>query len=410
LEEAYERALETNPDYQNYKINQQKAEIDFKQTKRNRLPVITGTFSGQRNIDLATTPLPGEIFGQPGEIVETQFGQDYNYNAGITISKSLFDRSERLQIKMSEFDLRAQKVESAIFKELLLESVSLYYYTGLIATQSVQTGQRDLETANQILEITKSKHEQGLVDLSILNLARINVNFVKQSLNGNRQLELQSMTELKKLFGMGPSELLRLTDTVDITLPPAQKASTLRPDLSLEKMELQLSEAETQIKLSKAARLPTLALNSYYGRQQFRDDFGLSFGSDNWSNYSYLGLNLTVPIFTGFKTKSNIKQSQLNQQIAYNEKLKAENHAQFDDLRLIADYNISLENAQSALESYELYDQNQRLAFQKYDKGLISLDAYLNDFEDYIKAENNYLESASRLYSYYSQILPRIPK
>ena len=104
IEEAIELALKRNFDFQNYTINQQKASLEYKQAKRHRLPTISGTFNGQRNIDLATTPLPGEIFGQPGEVVDAQFGQEYTYNAGINISKQFFDRNAHWQKKIASLN------------------------------------------------------------------------------------------------------------------------------------------------------------------------------------------------------------------------------------------------------------------------------------------------------------------
>ena len=94
--------------------------------------------------------------------------------------------------------------------------------------------------------------------------------------------------------------------------------------------------------------------------------------------------------------------------MALNEKLKAERNATLDDQQLIADYNISLEYAIFNLETYQLSDENQAMSYQKYEEGLISLDNYLRVFEDYIKAENAYLNSMSKVYTYYSQILPRL--
>ena len=407
--EAADLALEKNLDFQKYLINQQKAEIEYKQAKSYRLPTITGTFNGQRNIDLATTPLPAEIFGgEPGQTINTQFGQEYNYNAGINIYKEMFNRETILQKELSHLNKEVQEVSKKLYEDLLIEQVSVYYYSALIARRAIELAENDLESAESIRELTGQKFREGIIDAITLNTSKINRNSVRQSLNASRQMELQSLTELKKLYGMRPADTLILSEKLDYLLPKVFTIEELSGNLKLESTRLELQQADTRVKISQSSLLPTLSLNTYIGRQQFRNDFGLSFGNNAWTNYSFTSLNLSIPIFSGLNNRRNIKVSKLNQQIAFNEKEKTAINAQLADQQLIEEYRLSLDDARSALETFRLYKENQKLTFQKYEEGLISFDSYLKVFEDYIKAENTYLNSISKVYAYYSQIIPRI--
>ncbi|MEL7006127.1 MAG: TolC family protein [Bacteroidota bacterium] len=409
LEEAFKLALSSNVDYQNYILNQKKAELEYKQSKNYRLPTVTGSFSGQRNMDLAVTPLPGEIFGQPEQTIEAQFGQKYNYNAGVSISKNLFNREASLQSKMSKLNSEFAAVEKDAFEDLLKEQVGLYYYTALVARRSIEIGQEDLESAESIDGLTQEKYDQGIIDAIALNTSKINQNSVRQNLNASRQLEHQCLIELKKLFAMDVSDTLDIRAEIEQNLPELTNFN-LQSGHQVESASIQLEQADMQVKLSRSALLPSVNLNSYYGRQQFRDDFGLSFSEGAWTNYSYLTLSLSVPIFTGFNNRSKIKQSQLSQQVAFAEKQQAERHAELDDKLLLSDYQLSMDDVEATLDTYRLYETNKELTYQKYEEGLISLDAYLTVFEEYIKAENAYLNALSKSYSYYSQIIPRVGK
>lgn len=409
VNEAIDLALQRNLDFQNYLINLEKAELAYKQAKSHRLPTITGSFSGQRNLDLAVTPLPAEIFGgQPGTTIDTQFGQDYNYNAGISIYKEIFNRENQLNAKVSKLSLQIEGASKTMFEEMLREQVSLYYYKALIANRAIDIGEEDTKSAKYVYALTSEKYEQGLVDVITLNTAKINLNTVKQNLNSHKQMKLQSEIELKKLFGMNPQDSLILASSFEYYLPDVYYVNQLNDNILVKNADLQLKQADAFVKINQSSLLPTLSFNSYKGKQQFRNDFGLSFDSNSWSDYSYLTLNLSVPLFSGFNNRRNIKKSKLDQQVAYNEKLTTERNALLDDQRLIADYNLSLEDATFNKEIYQLYQENQLLTYQKYEEGLISLDSYLRVFEDYLKAENAYLNSMSKVYSYYSQILPRI--
>ena len=309
---------------------------------------------------------------------------------------------------MARLNTELQEVSKELYEELLSEQVSLYYYAAVIAKRAIELGEQDLESAERVQELTHQKLEQGIVDAITLNTAKINCNSVKQSLNANRQSEQQSLTELKQLLGMSSSDTLTLSGNFDYYLPELFKPGQLNNSLQVESASLQLRQADTYVKVSQSSMLPTLSLNTYLGRQQFRNDFGLSFSGDDWSNYSYMSLNLSIPIFSGFTNRRNLKISKLDQQIAFNEKVKTEQHAVLADRQLIQEYQLSLEDARATLETYRLYEENKELTFQKYEEGLIGLDSYLKVFEEYLKAENTYLNSMSKVYAYYSQITPRV--
>ncbi|MEM8939386.1 MAG: TolC family protein [Bacteroidota bacterium] len=409
VDEAISLALSKNIDYNNYVLNMEKAALEYKQAKSYRLPSISGTFSGQKNMDLATTPLPAEIFGgEQGQTVDVRFGQEYNYNAGVSISKQLFNQEASLQAKLSKIGTRISKVEQDAFEEVLKEQVSLYYYTATVSKKAIELGEQDLTNASQVYELTLEKYQEGIVDVLTVNSSKINQNSVKQNLNASRQLENQCVIELKKLLGMNPDDTLAIEGTFEYYLPQIYTVDELEPNVEIRQAELNLEQSDLQVKLSQSSLLPSLSLNSYLGRQQFRNDFGLSFDNNSWSNYSYLSLNLSIPIFSGFNSRRDIKKSKLMQQISFNETQQAEQHAILEDKLLISDFNYSLEDAETALETYHLYEENQQLTLHKYEEGLISLDHYLTAFEEYLKAENAYLNTISKIYTHYSQIIPRI--
>ena len=170
-----------------------------------------------------------------------------------------------------------------------------------------------------------------------LNTAAINVNAVKQNLIASEQLIIECHIELKKLFGMSATDSLIIKGELDYELPKAYSVEQLRLDPALKNATLRLQQSEMQVKYNRASLLPSLQLNTYYGKQQFRDDFGFSFSGEAWSNYSYISLGLSVPLFTGFNNRLEIKQGKVNQQIAFNESQEAENFAVLNDQKLISD-------------------------------------------------------------------------
>ena len=407
--EAFELALEQNLDLQNLMLNEQYSELEHKQNKSYRLPTISGTFSNQRNLDLATTPLPAEIFGgEPGTTINAQFGQEYTINAGISITKQFFDKRSKLQAKAAKLNVDRSRLEQELFEELLYEQVFLYYYTALIATKAIELGEKDLQSASQITELTREKYKQGLLDASAEISTAINENKIAQGLNANKQLQQQCTVELKKLLGLKPAQKLVLTGKVDYDLPEPLLNQSLQEDKALATTQMEVDQADLQVRMNKAALLPTLSMTTYYGRQQFRDNLGLGLSSEDWTPFSYVTLNLNVPIFSGFKNKQEIRQSRISHEISLNDQRQQQQESQLNDELLISNYNLSLRDAALSKETFDLYKKNVELSSQRFEEGLISLDAHLSTFEDYIKAENAYLNSLSTLYTHYSQIEYRL--
>ena len=408
LEELLKLARIQNPDVKSYELNVKKSNYDVKTSKAARLPSIAGSFSGQRNLVLATTPVPGEFFGQPGTTVNAQFGQEYAYNAGISITKSFLDRQTSLKIKMAQLTLEAAEVQQDAYFQLLNQQVSLNYYSLLIAKRAIALAEKDKEVADSIALLGEQRFQEGLVDALVVNQARINANVTKQNLNSSKQLYENSNNELKLLLGLGDEDTLKVLASMQYELPLMYGASELRPDDNIRLASLNKEQAQNQVKIQKSMFLPKFSIASYYGKQQFAENFEIDFGNSTWSNYRYLGLNLSVPILTGFSNQNKLKASRLDLEWAENELSKTNLKSQMQDTRLVEEYHTSLINANLAKEAFQLYEKNERLTLQKYSEGLISLDRYLYAFEDYLKAENAFLNSLLNTYTYYSQIIPRI--
>jgi outer membrane protein len=408
LEELLKLTRTRNPDLKSYMLNVEKSSYDVKSSKAAFLPSVAGSFGGQRNFELATTPVPGEFFGQPGSTVNAQFGQKYAYNAGITLTMSLLDWQSALKVKMAKLTNEAAEVQQDAYLQILDQQVNLNYYSMLISKRAIALAEKDLEIADSIAFISEQKFREGLLDAVAVNQARINSNVTKQNLNNSRQLYKNSNNELKLLLGLREVDSLKVLENFRYKLPPMYSTSELKPDENIRLASLNQQQAQNQTNIQKSMFVPKLSLYGYYGKQQFREDFGIDFGNNAWSNYSYLGLSLSIPVFNGFSNSNKLKASKVDLERAENELNKTNLQSRMQDARLIEEYHTSLRNTQLALEAFQLYEQNERLTLQKYSEGLISLDRYLYAFEDYVDAENIFLNTLLNTYSYYSQIIPRI--
>jgi outer membrane protein len=61
---------------------------------------------------------------------------------------------------------------------------------------------------------------------------------------------------------------------------------------------------------------PKLDLIYYWGGTQYQQDFNLSFNLSDWKPNSYIGLNLSIPLFSGFGNKNQYSSAKISQYIA----------------------------------------------------------------------------------------------
>jgi len=169
----------------------------------------------------------------------------------------------------------------------------------------------------------------------------------------------------------------------------------------------QLTIAEWNEKAQKNAYAPQISIAGYFGKQQFGDNLWPSFGPGNWTNYQYLALNVSVPIFTGFSTKNKIKSAGVSKSIAEQQYKAAKLQSQANDSIVLARAANYRALCMASAENFNLYFANCQLGKQKFEEGLISVDLYLKAFQDYLAAENAHLNNLSLLYSNYALILSR---
>jgi len=407
LNDAIEYALKNNPDLEIYKQNQSKAEYDYKSLKHLWLPSINANISGVDNIDLPVTTVPGEIFGRPGTTVEGQFGQQYNYNAGINLNKSILDFQLRFTAKISEMNVEIAKTNSAVYKQKLAEQVALYYYTSIISSKALNVNEENLKAAENTLTIVKQKFEEGIADKHTVNLAKINKNSIEQNINSFKIVLDQCNSNLRILFGLDAETEIIFNEKIDVYNTEIPTLEFLGPDKSLEIYKLQMKQADYKVSQQRANWYPKLSFNAYIGAQQYRDNFGMTFGSNDWSKVSYVSLNISIPIFNKLTTINKVNSAQIEQDIAQNTLTNSMLKSKIGDELTLKEFKYSKEAVASAKDSYHISKENADLQYQKYEQGVVGLDEYLDSFDDYLKAEVVYVNLLLDSYNYYSKILSR---
>lgn len=396
-----------NSSYAVYKQETQVALCNLRIARGTGLPNISGSLNAQDNTHLATTPIPGTLIGKPGTTYNAQFGTKYNYTAGILLTKDVFNWQNYLQIKLARGNYKLTQVQSDAYLQSLKEQIAKLYYSILVAKSSLDLNEKNKKIGDSQIRIAQNKLDQGNTDALNLNQAKINYNSVLQNEAQSRELLDQGIENLKILLGEKGNRELIVHDQLSLDSGFYFNQKSLLEDKNLETYKQEMNNSQIQARIQRSAFLPKLSIQSYLGASQYRNDFGFSLNSNNWNKVSYIGLGLSIPIFTGLGNLNKYRSAQGQYSISriQYESAVHQNILQ-DELLLKTEKNLK-EMVNSSLEGYKLYEKNLELNKQKFNEGVIGLDIYLKSFQDYINSENIFLNNLSNYLSNKATLISR---
>jgi outer membrane protein TolC len=203
--------------------------------------------------------------------------------------------------------------------------------------------------------------------------------------------------ELKTLTGIDSLQNIELTDSLVLpapgTIPDEETvynaARHQNPDV--QRITLQERISEQQVGVASSARLPVVSAVGQYQVQSQTNSF--DYGNAYYPTSSYVGLQVSVPIFTGLNNQAKVRQaaigreqSVLRSQYAYAQ-LRATVH------QIVSDNQESLARLQTTATVKETAETSYTIVKYRYQRG-ISPRLELTDAElALFAAQSNYLEA-----------------
>jgi NodT family efflux transporter outer membrane factor (OMF) lipoprotein len=269
----------------------------------------------------------------------------------------------------------------------LVSDVATNYLTLRELDYELEISRSTLETRQQSLDLTKSRQSGGVGTLLDLRQAEQLVDTAAQTIPGIQQGIEQTENQIHLLLGEPPGTVSRGQSLAAQELPPdvpAGLTSTLlerRPDIQAAEQDLIAANAE--IGVARAAYFPQLSLSGLLGGQSTQLASLFSASHSAWT----LAPQLSQPIFTAGRLKSNVKLTEAERQEALAQYEKAIQTA-FSEVSnsLIAHQRTRESRVRQEDLVYALQDRL-RLAYLRYHGGVdTQLDA-LDADRDLFSAE-----------------------
>lgn len=394
LKDVITYALENKADAKKAKLKVENSEYQIQEVRSRALPQISVNGGLTYNPILQTTVIDGANFGQPGTIIQADFGQKWSSVAGVSLTQNLFDQSIFTGLKAAKSAREFFQINEQLTEEQVIERVANAYYQIFVTKLNLKTIEKNLENTNKVKNIIKGLYDNGLsrkIDLDRISVRISNLNTQrKQIINA---IVLQE-NALKFYMGM-PIETNILLPQMAFEISIQAMEESANTETRTEYILLKKNEEllEFQKKSIEANYYPTLSLTGNYN--YFGQGSKIPLGGSNsddvyWSDFSSIGLNLRIPIFSGFETKARVRQAEINLK-----SIKLD----LEDTKLAL--NLAYENAKkqidNSLETINSQKENTQLAQEVLDntknnylQGLASLTDLLDAENANIEAQNNY--------------------
>ena len=389
--------LKNNSNLKIFQLKIAQSKSDLKASNFFKTPQISGSLNTQDNLKLSTTSIPGALFGEPGKKINISLGNPYTNSIAITAVQSIMDWQHLFQSKIAFQNTQLLKAQENQSIQNLKIQILQTYYAIITSLTSIKISEKDLQLSDSIVKIIEYKFNNGIIDESSLNQAKVNSNNIKQNIIQSTTLARQSMAYLKNLVDLPVSIDLKFILPEQLVVGNNKPIEEIGADKVLEPLQQMVKIDSLQIKEAKTKYYPKINLVGYKGYDQLRDDLGVDFKKGTWNDYSFINLMVSVPIYSGFLYRNKV-QSMMYKKAVSEEQLKsATQQSILNDQNLVESYKSTLELIEITKNNFELLNKIKNANFEKYTNGLISLDIYLKSFEDYLKSENIYLNMVSNL-------------
>jgi outer membrane protein len=312
------------------------------------------------------------------------------------LSQNLYDFGRReYKVQSSKEDLKTYQWTFKDTRLSVIDSIRQAYYGVLLTQRIVQVRQEDLGRTQEHLRQAQGFYRVGLkakIDVTQAEVAVVNAQ--KTLIQAENDVR-QAWVNLAAAIGLDQPPVVTLKDDLETNrdhwkLEDLRKEALERDPL-LNRLRAVISYWEAQVEGARREYWPTLTGTVKYG---YNNGAGYLYNNDETWN---VGLQLNIPIFTGFLTQNKVAEykASLDQAKANAENLKlavvSNLQSQFLN-QVLAEKQIEV--TQEALRSAK---ENLELANGRYKAGVGSSLDVTDARGSYVQAENDYNQA---LYNY----------
>ena len=403
LTECVQYALDHNITIQQQNLQVQQQEIELNTAVNSRLPGVSA--SASENFS----------FGR-GLTADNTYSNTNTTSTGFSLGTSVpVFQGMRIgnTIKLNELNLKAVTSDLEKAKDDISVSVAQAYVQILynmeildVAKNQIVIDSLQVERLTAMAENGKASEAQVAQQKATLGQSRLSETQASNNLN----ISVLTLSQLLELHNPEGFSIVRPEASIDNVMLPNPEdiyADAVSKKAIIKAEEFRLGATEYTIKNAKSAFMPTVSASGGIGTNYYTMNNGVSssFYDQMKNNFSqYIGLSLSVPIFSSFQNRNQLRSAELNRT---NQMLQLENtkkslykeiqQAYYNAVAAQAKYRSSLDARASAKESYDLVTA-------KYENGKANITEFNEARDNFLKSESELTQSRYE-YLYDSKLL-----
>jgi outer membrane protein len=349
---------------------------DLQSSKAAVLPNLNFQSGGSMNFGRSVDPVTNTI----------TFNQNISNYYNLSSSLALFNGFTRLnRISASRFLYSMGIAREEQQKNLLNSNIVNAYYSLLLAKGVVRTAGDQLEVSKQQLHVVEVLVETGAESKTTLLEMRSQVSFDKLLLTQAASNERVALEELRYLLQLDPLADFDISEDIPLSTISADDFSSsdsvyIRSRSVLPRvkaLEYQVDARRKELAATIGQSMPSLGMSAGWGTGYYNalveGQTSTPFMTQLKNNNSQsLGLNLSIPIFSRWFYRSNIKRAKINLADA-NLQLEQEYNALFQEINAACLELVSLKDEFiSSRDNLEFNKQSFNAVDKKFRTGLAS--------------------------------------
>ncbi|MGC1458860.1 MAG: TolC family outer membrane protein [Steroidobacteraceae bacterium] len=325
LVQVFDDAVQFDPQIHEADATRMAARESSPQALAALLPQLSGNGSLSRTRSQTNSVEPFPNPANPAELLPLPFsvnGYTDERQYAVQLQQSVFSWANWKTLSRAHKQVAQAEADYKAAQESLIQRVATAYFNVLAAQDTVDADQAALTAVSQQLEQANKRYDVGLIpitdvkeaqaahdaDAAAVIEAKRQLASVQQALREITNQDYQTLAKPGEAMALNPPQPADIDHWVQVSMDQ---------NLSLLSSRLAADVARESVEISRSGHLPTLSITGQRGVQNEEINQNEAFGGPpanirypQSSNSNEIQLQVTVPLFSGGLTQSQVRQAQ----------------------------------------------------------------------------------------------------
>ncbi len=398
LDDCIQYAFSKNIQIQQAGLSEQQSQLYLNQAKAARLPSLSAGISNSFGWDNSQNTVTNESSN-----LKSSSSTSYSLSSSVQLFNGMKLNN---QLKQANLDLLGNQFYSEQVRESVELNILDAYLQVLYAIENVTNSAKQVESTQEELDLAKERMDLGIISKS--DYLQIKSQLASEKLTlvnaeGNVRLTKLTLMQLMELpvtdtFAISIPEMDNLLNPKEENLSSTnvyQQALSIKPQIK--QAELNTQSAELDIKIAKAALMPSLSMSAGIGTNYLSTKDQTYFGQLGDGVSPSLGLSLSIPIYQKKQAKTSIGIAEIGVDQAQLSEIETKNELRKNVEQAIINVETAKQEFEASTEDYEVTLESFEVASEKFKQGMMNSVDFLYEKTNLIVSESSLLQSKYNL-------------